>query len=89
MESNKPRQMPDFKLEKMDDEILLFHPAQNKIFYCNETAALIWQLCNGERTANEISALIAAAYPEAAQDMLAQVESTLRQFREHGAIELV
>jgi hypothetical protein len=86
---DKPRQKPDFKLEKMDDDLLLYHPDENKIFYCNETAALIWQLCNGERTPEEISALISAAYPEAADAIVAQVESTLRQFHEQGAIDYI
>ncbi len=85
----RPRQAPDFKLEKMDDDLLLFHPAQNKIFYCNETAALIWQLCNGERTPAEIGALITAAYPEAAEAIEQQLASTLSQFHEQGAIEYV
>lgn len=85
----RPRQMPDFKLEKMDEELLLFHPAQNKIFYCNETAAVIWQLCNGERTPADINALLLAAYPEAAHVIAEQIQETLRQFHEQGAIEYV
>jgi hypothetical protein len=86
---NKPRQKSDFKLEKMDDDLLLFHPAQNKIFYCNETAALIWQLCNGERTVEEIGALITAAYPESAEAIASEIQNTLQQFFEQGAIEYV
>ncbi len=85
----RPRQKPDFKLEMMDEELLLFHPAQNKILYCNQTAALIWQLCNGERTPEEISELIAAAYPEAADVIANEIQSTLRQFHEQGVIEYV
>jgi hypothetical protein len=73
----------------IDNELLLFHPAQAKILYCNETASLIWQLCDGQRTPQEITHLLAAAFPEAADTIADDVEATLRQFLQHGAIEFV
>ena len=86
---NKPRRKPDYRLEKIDNELLLFHPAQTKIMYCNESASLIWQLCDGQKTPQEIVALLAAAYPEAADGMADDVQATLQQFAQHGAIEFV
>jgi hypothetical protein len=86
---NRPRRKPDYRLEEMDGELLLFHLAESQIMYCNETASLIWQLCDGGRTAQEIAGLLAAAYPEAGEMIAQDVESTLRQFAEHGAIEFV
>ena len=88
-ESNKPRRKPDYQLEMIDDELLLFHPAQSKILYCNETASLIWQLCDGQHTPQEITALLAAAFPEAADAMADDVTAALRQFSQHHAIEFV
>ncbi len=79
--------MPDYRLEKMDDEFLLFDPAQTKILYCNETASLIWQLCDGTRTAQEIITTLSEAYPDAADVIARDVGATLKQFLEHGAIE--
>ncbi len=86
---NKPCRKPDYRLEKIDNELLLFHPAQTKIMYCNETASLIWQLCDGQSTPQEIVALLAAAYPEAADTIADDVQATLQQFAQHGAIEFV
>lgn len=86
---NKPCRKPDYRLEMIDNELLLFHPAQTKILYCNETASLIWQLCDGQRTPQEIAALLAAAYPGAADTIAHDVENTLQQFAQHGAIEFV
>jgi len=71
----------------IDNELLLFHPAQAKILYCNETASLIWQLCDGQRTPQEITHLLVAAFPEAAEEIADDVEATLGQFLQHGAIE--
>lgn len=87
--SNKPCRLPDYRLEVMDNELLLFHPAHTKILHCNETASLIWQLCNGQRSIQEITSLLSAAFPEAADTMANDVEATLEQFLRHGAIELV
>ena len=87
--STKPRRMPDYRLEKMDDELLLFHPAQTKILYCNDTASLIWQLCDGARTAQEIVTILSEAYTDAADVIARDVDATLKQFLDHGAIEYV
>ncbi len=89
MTANKPRRVPDYRLEKLDDELLLLHPAQAQVLYCNETASLIWQLCDGQRTGAEISALLAEQYPDAADVIARDVTSTLAQFHAHGAIEYV
>ena len=85
----KPRREPGYRLETIDNELLLFHPAQAEILYCNETASLIWQLCDGQRTPQEITHLLAAAFPEAADTIADDVKATLRQFLQHGAIEFV
>lgn len=89
MTVNKPRRKPDYRLEMLDDELLLYHAAQTRILYCNESASTIWQLCDGQRTSQEITAILSAAYPEAADRIADDVEETLQQFLQHGAIEFV
>ena len=89
MTLNKPRRKPDYRLEAIDNELLLYHPIETKILYCNETASLIWQLCDGQRTPQEITTLLAEAFPEAADTIADDVESTLQQFSQHGAVEFV
>ncbi len=83
---DKPRRIAGYLLEKMDDELLLYHPAETKVMYCNQTASIIWQLCDGKRTVQEIVELLAAAYPAAADEVENDVQATLQQFAEHGAI---
>lgn len=83
-----PAQQPDFRLEALDDELLLYHPSSTKIMYCNPTASLVWQLCAEQRTVQEIIDLLANAYPEAAETMAADVTAALQQFVDHGAITL-
>lgn len=88
-ELNRPRRVADYRLEQMDNELLLFHPAQSKVLYCNETASLIWQLCDGQHSTPEIIALLSDSYPESANEIANDVETTLKQFHAHGAIEYV
>jgi hypothetical protein len=85
----KPKRSSDFRLEEIDGELLLFHPGTAKMIYCNQTASVIWQLCDGERTMEEIVELLTNAYPEAADGMAEDVEATIQQFVAQNAIELV
>jgi hypothetical protein len=87
--SCKPRQTPDFRLEQLDGELLLYHPGQTTIMYCNPTASLIWGLCDGQRSVQDIIALLSAAYEQAAAAVAADVKATLEQFHQHGAIGYV
>lgn len=87
MAARPPKQKPDYLLEVMDGEILLYHPSRTAIFYLNPTAALIWRLCDGQRTRQEIAAMLAEAYPDAQQQIVVEVDATLRQLAEQGVIE--
>lgn len=85
--SRTPQQVADYRLEFMDGELLLFHPTQTTIIACNAIASLIWQLCNGQRSIQDVVNLLQAAYPEAKDAIAADVEVTLQQLARHGAIE--
>ena len=86
---SRPKRKADYKLEEVDGELLLYHPGSTKILYCNETASLIWQLCDGTRTGEEIREALKEAFPEAADSIADDVEDTLKKFLEHDALELV
>jgi len=86
---DKPRRKPEYRLEMIDNELLLFHPGETKILYCNESASVIWQLCDGQRTEEEIVTLLEGAFPEAAGRIAKDVRETLQQFSQHSAIEFV
>jgi hypothetical protein len=83
---DKPKQKPDYRLEKLDDELLLYHPDRTTIMYCNATASLVWQLCDGERTVGEMIDLLCAAYDQPEAAITAEVISTLEKLCRHGAV---
>ena len=81
-----PQQKTDYHLEQLDGELLLYHPNQTVIMYCNPTASLIWQLCTGQHTVQDISTLLSTAYEQPENSVALQVEATLQQFYQHQAI---
>ncbi len=88
-EEKIPVRRLDYRLEQLDNELLLYHPSRTQILYLNHTASLIWELCDGTRTVGEIAALLAVAYPDSADTILGDVGATLQQFLHHACIELV
>jgi hypothetical protein len=85
---SKPQRKPDYRLEMIDGELLLYHLNQTQILYCNQTASLIWNLCDGKLTVNEIIDLLQEAYPEAAGAIASDVQTTLRIFLDNDSIVL-
>ena len=45
-----PTPVEHFLAERLDDDILLGHPGLAKTIRLNQTASLIWGLCDGQRT---------------------------------------
>jgi hypothetical protein len=84
--SDKPKQKAGYRMEMIEDELLLYHLDETRILYLNQTASLIWRLCDGQRTVGEITTLLGEAYPESAGTIADDVQKTLQQFLEFGAI---
>ncbi len=89
MTDQKPLRHQDFRLEKMDNELLLFNPKTTNILYLNETASLIWQLCDGQRSVPDMIALLIETFPEAGNSIKQDVEETINLFKKHGSILFV
>jgi coenzyme PQQ biosynthesis protein PqqD len=81
-----PIPVEGFQVENLDGEIVLLHPARNLIIYSNQTGALIWQLCNGQRSVTDIIQLLSAAYPEAQAQIAVDVPETLQTLLTRGAL---
>lgn len=55
---------PDYLLEKIDNEITVYHPTLTTSLYLNETGALIWELCDGKRSISDIIDVLSESYPK-------------------------
>ena len=79
----------DYRLATLDNEILLYHPGRTTVLYLNETASLIWKLCDGSRTTVEITEILEEAFPGQTGQIGDEVTATLRTFVEQDAMEFV
>jgi hypothetical protein len=85
MQSDSFVQTTGFFIEEMDGEILLYKTGTHKAVYLNETAALVWKLCDGERTVREIADLLAEGFPDC-EDLDQDVEKAIRSLLREGAV---
>jgi len=81
-----PRPVADVATEIVDGEVLIYHPRYQTAVYLNPTAALVWGLCDGRRSASDIVRLLGDSYPEGGEALAQDVESVLRQLQETGLL---
>ncbi len=84
-----PKQIAGFKMEALDDEVLLYHQQKTTGVYLNKIAALIWQLCDGKRSLLKIENLLKEAYPEDVMSIPDDVDSAIKHLNGIGVIELL
>jgi len=75
-------------VQPMGSEILIYLPESEVTTHLNETMALIWRLCDGKRTVGEIVAALVEAYPEAREEIAADVKESIDALVRNGVISL-
>ena len=81
-----PNPNTEFSLERIDNELLLYHPVKTKAVYLNESAALVWKLCDSSRSVAEIISLLEENYPES-DSVRDDVQKVLQDLSDAGALE--
>jgi hypothetical protein len=83
-----PVHQENFHCEILDQEIILYFPDGGQFLYLNQTAALVWERCDGSQSINEIIHNLQEHFPEAADEILRDVVDTFESFLKHGCINL-
>ncbi|MBC7582696.1 MAG: PqqD family peptide modification chaperone [Tardiphaga sp.] len=83
-----PRQRRGFRLEQMDDESLLYHDKLLKTVYLNDSATVIWTLCDGARSVADIASLINQAYEGTQHDVSDDVRAGVEKLIDEGVLAL-
>ncbi len=73
---------PGYLLERMDNEITVYHPTLATSLYLNETGALIWELCDGVRSVAEVINILVELYPEQREEIADDVRALIRRLLE-------
>ena len=83
----RPVAKPDIERSQLGMETLLYNPANDKVTVLNETAAAVWEMCDGEHTLSRIEAKIRDVFnPPSSQDVAEDVKNTLTRFQEDGIL---
>ena len=82
----RPMPAHGYRIEELDGELLLYQPETRHIAYCNASAALVWRLCDGRRTVQDIVDLLAAAYPDDAARVSPDVDEILARLAAEGLV---
>lgn len=83
-----PTQNPHFSSEVSDHEIILYSVQGNRFLHLNPTAALVWEMCDGTRSAAELIASLKDIFPDNSDALAADVEETLQALVDNGCIHL-
>jgi len=81
-----PKHAAWFYVEEMDGENLLYRIGAHKAIHLNATATLIWKLCDGHRTVQDIIDLFKKEYPTSADAVAADVREAIEHLASEGAL---
>lgn len=84
--SDNFRVNPEFKVEKFDNEILLYAVSNTKGIYLNETAYLVWEMCGKGQSVKDIIDALQEVYPEQADAIGSDVLSAVTSLVENKAL---
>jgi hypothetical protein len=76
-------------VEEMDGESLIYQRTTKQGVYLNETATVIWRLCDGTRSADAIIGALAELYPDVASDIASDVRAPIDRLIELGTIKVI
>jgi hypothetical protein len=85
MKEKRIEKNPDIFVEEMDTEILLYQPNSNKAIHHNETAALVWKLCDGTRTVQDLIDVVSESFPDE-NDLAYEIEQIIDFLVNEGAL---
>ena len=87
LENKVPTVNNDYKIEEFDNEVILYTLSGTKVIALNETAYMVYQLCNGELTVGAMIEMLIDAYPEQEKSIRDDTLVAVETLAETGAIE--
>lgn len=89
MKENIYQHAADCLIEDMDGELLLYDPSSSVTLHLNGPSVVVWQLCDGQRTTQEIIEVVQEAYPDQAEQIGQDVASVVEDLSERKVLVLV
>ena len=84
-----PTKNSQVKLQDLGHETVCYDPDQKAVHILNPTARLIWDLCDGEHTIEEIEVALRLSFEiPSGQDLSQDIKNTLETFSAKKLIQL-
>lgn len=83
----KPHRRADVRSADLDDELLLYVPRSRASVLLNESASMIWHLCDGSRSLGDLIAALRSEYG-ASDEMDEEIEATVLRLASEGVLRL-
>ncbi len=84
----KPIRKPGIIVKDIGGEILLYSATEKAIHALNPTAQLIWELCDGEHTPEDMDHIIRAKFSVSDEhNVSTDIQQTLAAFADKGLLQ--
>ena len=86
MTGARPEPAPGLDVHEVDDGLVVYDTATDRVHYLNATATLVFGLCTGSHDDEQIVELVSRVSTEAPGSAEADVHACLAQLRTEGII---
>ena len=82
----RPCPAQELREYEIEDDLVLYNPSKDVAHILNLTAAVVWWLCDGNRTLDDIAVRVADLYGKETTDVLHDARTILSNFRAVGLV---
>jgi hypothetical protein len=86
---SKPKAAPGTAARAIGQDTVVVAPKTGKVFVLNRTGGLIWGLCDGSRSVDELAGSLVAQFGISPQQARSDVQDLLQALAERQLIEMV
>jgi PqqD family protein of HPr-rel-A system len=83
----RPRKSLEVLELDMGDGVILYNHAADLVHHLNPSAAIVWQICDGEATIEHLAAEIAGEYGRDADEVQGQLTTLIAELETLGLVE--
>ena len=84
---SRPRAVARVVEHEVEEDLVLYDPSRDAVHILNTTASVVWWLCDGQRTHEEIVARVADLYGVEPAAVAGDVQEVLCRLRDAGVVE--
>ena len=82
-----PKASEDVVWKKSNEKIVLFDAKSGKLFELSETAACIWELCDGKKTKDDIVSILAQEFNKDEADIRGDIIDFMEDMYKRGFLD--